>query len=123
MSNAPNALGALQKAQKDRQAQARREAAEQPKAAVDSDLSIEDAVVQLCVSCYAHGCTFALGALPDGSGIYGRVRMPGKSDHPCAGMVAFVVSDDPHTVLLKALAALESSPRSSFWKPDQYAQK
>jgi len=121
--NAPNPLGALQKAQKDRQAQARKEAAEQPKAEVDSTLDHAEALVQLCVACYAYGCTFGLGALPDGTGIYGRVRMPGKSDHPCAGMVAFVVSDDPHTVLLKALAALESSPRSNFWKPDQYAQK
>lgn len=123
MSNAPNPLSVLQKAQRDRQDQARKAAAGEPKAEVDDSLSHAEALVQICVAAYAHGCTFALGALPDGSGIYGRLRMPGSSSHPCAGMVAFVVSDDPLSVLHKALAALDSSPRSNFWKPDQFAQK
>lgn len=123
MTRAPDALGALQKAQKARQDEARRQAQEQPRAELDDSLSHAEALVQLCVASYAYGCTFGLGALPDGSGIYGRLRMPSKSDHPCAGMVAFVVSDDPLSVLHKALAALDSSPRSSFWKPDQFAQK
>lgn len=122
MANKPDALSALQQAQRDRQALARQEAKEAP-VAERPDLDHGEALVQLCVACYAYGATFGMGALPDGSGIYGRVRIPGKSDHPCAGMVAFVVSDDPLTVLLKALAALDSSPRSNFWKPDQYAQK
>lgn len=121
MSAQPNALGALQKAQKDRQAQARKEQQEETIALVDDSLSHAEALVQLCVAAYAHGCTFSLGALSNGSGLYGRLRMPGTSLHPCAGMVAFVVSDDPLSVLHKALAALESSPRSNFWKPDQYA--
>lgn len=123
MNGSPDALRALQKAQKDRQAQARKEASEQPRADIDDSLSHAEALVQLCVAAYAYGCTFGLGALPDGSGIYGRIRMPGKSDHPCAGMVAFVVSDDPLSVLHKALAALQSSPKSNFWKPDQFATK
>lgn len=122
MSGSPNALGALQAAQKARQAQARQEAAQAPKTPVDDTLTYAEALVQICVSCYAYGCSFGLGALPDGTGIYGRLRMPGKADHPCAGMVAFVVSDDPLSVLHKALAALESSPTSSFWKPDRFAQ-
>jgi hypothetical protein len=121
MANQPDALKALQAAQRGRQDQARKEAAQAP-AAERPDLDHAEALVQLAVSCYAYGITFGMGALPDGSGIYGRVRVPGKSDHPCAGMVAFVVSDDPLTVLLKALAALDSSPRSNFWKPDQYAK-
>jgi hypothetical protein len=122
MRGQPDALSALQAAQKDRQALARKEAAESPQAEIP-DLGVEEAVVQLCVAMYAHGCTFGMGALPDGTGIYGRVRIPGKSSHPCAGMVAFVVSDDPGAVLLKALSALESSPKSRFWKPDQFAEK
>jgi len=122
MANAPDALRALQNAQKARQAQARKEASEQPAASADDSLDAAEALIQLSVECYAHGATFGLGALPDGSGIYGRIRMPGKSEHPCAGMVAFVVSDDPVQVLRKALAALASSPKSNFWKPDQYAK-
>jgi len=118
----PDALGALQAAQKSRQEIARLEAEEAPKATTP-DLEVLEALVQLCVYMYAHSITFGMGALPDGSGVYGRVRVPGKSDHACAGMVAFVVSDDPHAVLLKALAAMESSPQSRFWKPDQFATK
>lgn len=121
MGSRVDPLSALQKAQRDRQAQALKEAAETPPAD-RPDLNHEEALVRLCVSMYAWGATFGMGALPDGSGIYGRVRMPGKADHPCAGMVAFVVSDDPLTVLLKALAALDSSPTSKFWKPDQFAK-
>lgn len=123
MTNVPDALRALQTAQKARQAQARKEALEAPVQEVDESLDAAEAIIQLSVECYAHGATFALGALPDGSAIYGRIRIPGKSSHPCAGMVAFVVSDDPVQVLRKALAALASPPTSKFWKPDQYAQK
>lgn len=123
MRNAPDALSGLQAAQRARQAQAKEEAAEQPQADIDDSLDAAEAIVRLAVASYAYGVTFGMGALPDGSGIYGRVRIPGKSEHACAGMVAFVVSDDPVNVLRKALAALESSPRSKFWKPDQFAQK
>lgn len=123
MKNAPDALSALQAAQKSRQEQARKEAAEAPVQPVDDTLDAVEALVQLAVAAYAYGATFALGALPDGSAVYGRVRMPGKATHPCAGMVAFVVSDDPVQVLRKALAALDSPPTSKFWKPDQYAQR
>lgn len=123
MANAPDALRALQAAQKARQAQAKKEAAEAPVQEVDDSLDAAEALIQLSVECYAHGATFGLGALPDGSAIYGRVRIPGKSQHPCAGMVAFVVSDDPVQVMRKALAALASAPTSKFWKPDQFAQK
>lgn len=123
MSASQDPLRALQAAKKARQEQARKEALEAPVAEVDDSLDALEALVQLCVSCYAYGATVGLGALPDGSGIYCRVRIPGKSTHPCAGMVAFVVSDDPATVLRKSLAALESPPTSRFWKPDQYAQK
>lgn len=122
MTHAPDPLAALQAAQKARQTAAKVEAQEAPKAPTP-DLDCAEALIQLCVFCYAYGCSIGLGALPDGSGIYGRVRMPGKSDHPCAGMVAFVVSDDPISVLLKCLAALGSSPKSNFWKVDQFAQK
>jgi len=123
VNRAPDPLRGLQAAQKARQAQAQKEAAEAPPAPVDDSLDALEALVQLCVACYAYGATIGLGALPDGSGIYGRIRLPGKSTHPCAGMVAFCVSDDPASVLRKALAALESAPTSKFWKPDQYATK
>lgn len=121
MASRPDPLRALQNAQKARQDEVRKEASQVP-VAERPDLDHAEALVQICVSMYAYGCTFGMGALPDGSGIYGRIRMPGKAEHPCAGMVAFVVSDDPLTVLLKALAALDSSPKSNFWKPDQYAK-
>ncbi len=120
---ARDTLTPLQAAQKASQARAKETAKEAEIAPVDDGLDAAEAVVQLAVAAYAYGATFGMGALPDGSGIYGRVRIPGKADHPCAGMVAFVVSDDPIQVMRKALAALASSPRSNFWKPDQFAQK
>jgi hypothetical protein len=121
VKNAPDALAALQAAQKASQDRAKRE----KKLDIlppPPDLDHAEALVQLCIYMYATGCTFGMGTLPDGSGIYGRLRMPGKSDDVHAGMVAFLVSDDPLGVLLKTLAALDAPAKPPYWKPDQYAQ-
>ena len=104
-------------------AEARRRASEAPAETTtdNSDLTAEECLVQLLVTAYAVGITVGLGAMADGSALWARIRVPKSSSHPCAGRVAFVVDTSPTTLLQKALLALEASPASRWWKPDQFA--
>lgn len=117
----PDALRALEEAK--RTSMARSEAATQETPAVDETLSIEEAFVQLVINCYASGVRVAMGVMPDGMAIFIRLAFPTASKDSHAGLVAFVVSDDPQVVLCKAVAALEAPPKPPWWKPDRFASE
>jgi hypothetical protein len=109
----------LDEARKAAMQKAKDEAPPEPR--LPEDLDAVDALVQLLVQSYALGFTYGLGAMADGSALWLRIRVPKSSVHPCAAMVAFVVDQDPTTLLCKALLALEASPESKWWKPDAFA--
>ncbi len=109
---------------------ARRQAIERAKELEESfpepttiDYSTDECVTQLVIAMYALGLKVGMGVMPDGMAIYVRLSVPGKSVDPRAGMVSFVVHNDPTEVLRKAIQALEASAQSNYWKPDQYANK
>lgn len=104
-------------------AEARKRAAEQPEETLhpDFDLTAEEALVQLLVQSYALGFTYGLGAMQDGSALWLRIRVPKSAKDSHAGMVSFVVDQDPTALLGKAILALDASPSSKWWKPDQFA--
>lgn len=103
--------------------QARKRASEAPKEelALPEDLDATECLVQLLVQSYAVGITLGLGAMQDGTALWLRIRVPKSSPHSCAAHVAFVVDQDPTTLLRKALLALDASVTSKWWKPDQFA--
>jgi hypothetical protein len=115
-----DALRALQDAKKAAQANAAsRQEAEPATPEVDDDEAT--CFVKLSIACYLHGYVLGMGAMPDGSALWLRLRCPATSDDPRAGMVAFCVSDDSLGILQKAVAALDASPKSKWWKPDRFA--
>ena len=63
-----------------------------------------------------------MGVMPDGMAIYVRLSIPRSAEDDRAGMVSFVVSDEPRSVLNKAVDSLESSAQSNYWKPDRFAK-
>lgn len=119
--SAPNALKALQEAQKAAQVRAKELAQSDPLSDV-SDLSESECWVRLVIAMYASQLTLGVGVMPDGMAIWLRLRVPTASTDPRAGMVAFVAHNDPSVVLQKAVLALEASPKSNWWKPDRFAQ-
>lgn len=116
----PDALKALQAAQKVAQQRAKVKA-ESDKFVDSSDLSDSECIVQLVVAMYASQLSLGMGVLPDGMAIWIRLRIPKDSTDPRAGMVAFVAHNDPSVVLRKAVYALEAPSQSNWWKPDRFA--
>jgi hypothetical protein len=119
-NTAPDALKAL--------AEARKIAIERAKELEESfpeqetvDYSIDECFTQLIISMYASGLKLGMGVMPDGMAIYVRLSMPNGGVDPRAGMVSFVVHNDPTEVLRKAVLALEASEKSAYWKPDRFA--
>jgi hypothetical protein len=115
----PDALRALQEAQKSAQTAAKLRQENEP---AQAEVTDDEAAcfVHLAVAAYRHQVVVGMGAMPDGSGLWLRLRVPSASDHPCAGMVAFCVSDDSLGLLQKAVSALDSTPKSKWWKPDRF---
>jgi hypothetical protein len=70
---------------------------------------------------YMSGLKVGMGVMPDGMAVYVRLSMPKDAEDPRAGYVAFVVSNEPRSVLNKALDALEATVQSNYWKPDRFA--
>ena len=87
------------------------------------DYSVDECVTQLVIAMYALGLKLGMGVMPDGMAIYIRLSVPSKSVDPRAGMVSFVVHNDPTEVLRKAVQALEASAKSAYWKPDRFADQ
>lgn len=87
-----------------------------------SEESIEDCMLRLALYCYSSELKLSMGVMPDGMAIWLRLGFPKASKDERAGMVSFVVSDELQAVLWKAMAALDSSSKSQYWKPDQYAR-
>lgn len=85
------------------------------------DYTAEECLIQLIIAMYATGLKLGMGVMPDGMAIFIRISVPSNSVDPRAGMVSFVVHNDPTEVFRKAILALEASPQSNYWKPDQYA--
>lgn len=85
------------------------------------DYSQEECFTQLVIAMYALGLKLGMGVMPDGMAIYIRLSVPSNSVDPRAGMVSFVVHNDPTEVLRKAVLALEASEKSAYWKPDRFA--
>lgn len=117
MKNATNPLAVARQAAQ--AAAAARSAAEPSVETFDGDEAV--CFVQLAVACYLDGFVVGMGAMPDGSALWIRLRCPASSENARAGMVAFVVSDDTLGLLQKAVSALEASPDSKWWKVDQFA--
>jgi len=86
------------------------------------DLDEAECLVQLFIEMLGTGLKMGLGAMPDGLAFWVRLSVPSEATSPYAGMVSFLVSDEPLSSLRKAVAALEASPKPPFWKPDQYAK-
>src|SRR5258707_7020132 len=78
------------------------------------DYSVDECITQLVIAMYALGLKMGLGVMPDGMAIYVRLSVPSKSVDPRAGMVSFVVHNDPTEVLRKAVQALEASAQSNY---------
>jgi hypothetical protein len=112
---------ALEAAQQAAQTRAQKEALEAPKP-VEVDLDEAECLVQLIVESYASGMRMGMGTMPDGMAIWMRLSVPGKAASPYAGMVSFLVSDDPLTVLRKAVLSLEAPAKPPYWKVDQFAR-
>jgi len=110
----------LEAARKAAQKRAQEEAAKAP-AVAEVDLDAEECLVQLCVESFASGLKMGMGTMPDGMAIWMRLSVPRKAESPYAGMVSFLISDDPLTVLRKAVASLEAPAKPPYWKPDQFA--
>jgi len=86
------------------------------------DLDEAECLVQLFVEMLGTGLKMGLGAMPDGLAFWVRLSVPSEATSPYAGMVSFLVADEPAAALRKAVAALEASPKPPFWKPDQFAR-
>jgi hypothetical protein len=117
----PDALKALQEARK--AAMARAEERDQEEQVVSLDLSIEEAVIQLCINMFASELKLGMGVMPDGMALYIRLSVPPTSKDPHAGYVAFAVSNEAESLLNKAIQAMEASVQSNWWKPDKFAGK
>jgi hypothetical protein len=111
---------ALQSARKEAMARAQNEAVAQPSAG-DIDLDEAECFVRLLIEMYGNSLGLSMGRMPDASAVWLRLRYPSAATCPHAGLVAFVVSDDSIGLLRKAVLALEASPESKWWKPDQFA--
>jgi hypothetical protein len=86
-----------------------------------SDRDEAECFQHLVIACYLLGLKVGLGVMPDGMAVYIRLSIPKAAEDDRAGYVAFVVSDEPRTVLNKAVDALEASVQSNYWKPDRFA--
>jgi hypothetical protein len=120
MSKAPDALRALQDAKRASMALAKKKAEEEPPPPqVDDDEAA--CFVHIAIAAYRDGVVMGLGAMPDGSALWLRLRFPTTSSDPRAGLVAFCVGDDTLAILQKAVAALETPTAGRWWKPDKFA--
>lgn len=117
----PDALKALEQARLTAAARAEDRASQEPEPA-PSEESVEDCMLRLVVYCYASELKVGMGVMPDGMAIWIRLGFPKTSRDERAGLVSFCVSDTLQAVLWKAMAALDSGPKSTYWKPDQYAR-
>lgn len=116
----PDALKALQAAQKEAVARYKKNAP--PPEPTDAfDLDEAECLVRLVIHMYSSSIRLALGVMPDGMAVWGRVSVPKTSADPRAGHVAFVVGSDMPSVLQKAVAAMEAPTESKWWKPDRFA--
>lgn len=111
----------LDRAKKIAQARAAQKALETPPP-VPSDEDEAACLVRLVIEMFASSLKLGMGTMPDGMAVWIRLSVPSGSESPYAGMVSFVVSDDTLTVLRKAVASLEASPKPPYWKPDQFAR-
>ena len=111
---------ALENAKKAAQARAAEEAAKEPKLS-EVDLDEAECLVQLVIESFGTGLKMGLGTMPDGMAVWMRLSMPSKAASPYAGMVSFLISNDPLTVLRKAVSSLEAPPKPPYWKPDRFA--
>jgi hypothetical protein len=117
MKNEHPALAAAKKAAAERSKEA-----PAPEKLPNIDLDAEECLVQLFIEMLSSGLKMGLGAMPDGMAFWIRLSMPGTSASPYAGLVSFLVAEDPTIALRKAVAALETAPKPPFWKPDMYAR-
>jgi len=120
MAVKPDALRALQDAQKTAKARAQREAAQAPQHD-PSDRDEAECFVHLVIAMYSLPLKVGMGVMPDGMAIYIRLSIPKTSTDERACMVSFVVSQDTKSVLNKAVDALEAGSQSQYWKVDRYA--
>lgn len=118
----PDALSALQAAKKLAVERAKELEASFPEP-VQLDLTAEECYVRLVIDMYASGIKLGMGVMPDGMAIWCRISMPSTAKDPRAGMVAFVVHNDPTEVLRKAILAMDASERSNYWKVDRFASQ
>ena len=119
---APDALKALQEAKK-LAVQRAKELEEDFPPPREIDLTAEECYIQLVINMYASGLKVGMGVMPDGMAIWCRLSLPSTAKDPRAGMVSFLVHNDPTEVLRKAILAMESSEKSAYWKPDRFASK
>lgn len=117
----PDALKALEEARRTAAARAEERENLEPEPDVLEE-SVEDCMLRLVINMYASELKLGMGVMPDGMAVWCRLGFPKTSRDPRAGLVSFCVSDTLQAVLLKAMAALESSEKSQYWKPDQYAR-
>src|SRR6202044_3025694 len=59
----------------------------------------------LVIAMYMAGLKVGMGVMPDGMAVYVRLSIPKDAEDGRAGMVSFVVSNEPRSVLNKALQA------------------
>jgi len=121
MASKPDALSALEVARKASAARAKEAASAAPPDR-EIDGTLEECAVQLIVYMYTYGLKVGMGVMPDGMAIYIRLSMPGGIEDERAGMVAFVVHNDPTEVFRKAIQALLASAKSNYWKTDRFSR-
>lgn len=112
---------ALEAAKKAAHARAQAQEVASPKLS-EIDLDEAGCLVQIFIEMLASGLKMGLGAMPDGMAFWVRLSMPSAATSPYAGMVSFLVSDEPLGALRKAVASLEAPAKPPYWKPDQFAQ-
>jgi len=117
----PDALKALEAARRTAMARAEERAQAEPEP-TPSEESVEECMLRLALYCYAAELKVGMGVMPDGMAIWLRLGFPKASTDERAGLVSFCVSDTLQAVLWKAMAALDSGPKSQYWKPDQFAR-
>lgn len=120
MAARPDAIKALQEAQKTAKTRAKAEAAANPPEDV-SDRDEAECFVHLVIAMYSLNVKMGMGILPDGMAMYIRLSVPKTAEDERAGMVSFVVSQDTKSVLNKAVDAMEASAQSRYWKADRFA--
>jgi len=111
----------LEKAKKTAQARAKQAALETPKPP-EVDDNEAACFVRLVIEMFTSGMRLGMGVMPDGMAVWIRLSVPSTAESPYAGLVSFVISDDSLSVLRKAVASLEATPRPPYWKPDQFAR-